>query len=79
MDIQTALPPCWIYESCRTYGVIVTAVETGRQIGSVTVNEEVRGFKLGIVPVRERGSYAGRGWKKLLYADAVKALQAALS
>lgn len=79
MDIQTALPPGWIYETCRTYGVIVTAVDAGRQIGSVTVNEDVRGFKLGMVPVRERGNYAGRGWKNLLYADAVKALQVALS
>lgn len=77
--VQSALPGEWTYEVCKTYGVVITAVEAGRQQGSVTVDEDKRSFELGIAPVRARGAYSGRGWKPSLYQDAVKALQAALS
>lgn len=79
MDISEILPAGWLHEEIRSYGVILTAVEAGRQQGSVTVNEAMRSFKLGVCPVRERGDYAGRGWKADLYRDAVKALQDALA
>lgn len=78
-SIQSELPGEWTFEVCRTYGVIVTAVEGGRQQGSVTVDEDKRSFALGIALVRTRGAYSGRGWKASLYQDAVKSLQEALS
>lgn len=79
MDIQAALPSGWIYESDRTYGVIITAVEDGRHQGYVTVDEHKRGFVLGISQVHKRGEYAGRNWRAALYADAVGALQMAIT
>jgi hypothetical protein len=65
------LPEAWTCEKDSSYGVVIGWPGHGY----VTVNDSVRGFALGIQPVRERGNYAGRGWKDRLYADAIKALQ----
>lgn len=65
------LPEGWTREEIRCYGIVLEWPGHG----AVTVDENVRGFALGMQPIRKRGDYAGRGWKDRLYADAIKALQ----
>ena len=68
---ETILPEGWTREELRGYGVFLEWPGHG----AVTVDEKVRGFALGICPVRSGGDYSGHGWKERLYADAIKALQ----
>lgn len=64
------LPKDWTREEIRGYGTVLEWAGHG----AVTINEDVRGFALGMCPVRTKGEYAGRGWKDRLYADAISAL-----
>lgn len=79
MSRNPNIPADWLVETIPSYGVVITSVVDGQQDLSVTVNEDMRGFKLGMVPVRERGAYAGRGWQDSLYRDAVQALLGAMA
>lgn len=79
--LPVALPAHWFAED-DWRGVLIHAADgTGRILASVTVNEEVRGFLVGVRPVpafhgrSER--YMRRDWRKRLYADAVAALLSA--
>ncbi|QMI49998.1 hypothetical protein [Burkholderia sp. MBR-1] len=76
------LPSGWTAEQC-SFGVLLEAKgPDGRFIGGITVNEKVRGYALGISPVRtadvESSIYQGRGWREKLYRDAVSKLNSAL-
>jgi hypothetical protein len=65
------LPEGWTREEIPSYGVVIGWPKHG----FATVDERVRGFALGMQPIRKRGDYTGRGWKDRLYSDAIKALQ----
>jgi hypothetical protein len=68
------IPEGWTREEGH-YGVILEW--PGR--GAVTVDEERRGFALGIARSKASDKYTGRGWKDQLYADAIQALTDAVS
>lgn len=78
VQVPVELPKGW-RATADSRGVVIDSFDTdGRLQGSVTVCEQVRGFALGIQGVRkpeDANKYVGRGWKKQLYMDAVKALQ----
>ena len=80
VEAPTQLPDGW-RASADSRVVIIDALDAeGHMLGSVTVCEQVRSFALGVcgIPSPPGGSkYAGRGWRRQLYADAVAALQAA--
>lgn len=78
MDVKSLLPEGWTLETSRGYGEIIGAVIEGELQGYVTVDEQKRGFALGITPVKAKGAYAGRNWKASLYGDAVAKLQSVL-
>lgn len=65
------LPEDWTREEIRGYGIVLEWLGHG----CVTVDEDRRGFALGMCPVRERGDYTGKGWRERLYAAAINALQ----
>lgn len=74
------LPKGWKATS-DSRGVVIDAYCEGRMMASVTVDEQARGFVLGVSGVRkstEGCKYVGRGWRQQLYNDAVAALQALL-
>lgn len=75
MHLPIVLPDGWTVEEPNSYGIVINAPD-GQ--GSVTVNEKMRGFSLGITAVRRKGNFDGRKWKVALYDAAVEALQAAL-
>ena len=75
MRIPIVLPEGWTVEETSSYGIVLTAAD-GQ--GSVTVSEKMRGFSLGITPVRRKGGFDGRIWKVALYDAAVEALQASI-
>jgi hypothetical protein len=72
--MSIVLPDGWMMGEARAFGVVIT--KPGQKGGHVTVDERLRNFTLGMVVVRGRGSYSGRGWRERLYSDAVAALQA---
>lgn len=72
--MKKVLPEGWTMEESRAYGTVI--IKPGPDGGCVTVDEGKRNFELGMVVVRGRGEYAGRGWRERLYSDAVAALQA---
>jgi len=75
LRIPIVLPEGWTVEEASSYGTVINAAD-GQ--GSVTVNEKMRGFSLGITSVRRKGNFDGRKWKVALYDAAVEALQAAI-
>lgn len=75
MRIPIVLPEGWTVEEPSSYGTVISAAD-GQ--GSVTVNERMRGFSLGVTAVRRKGNFDGRKWKVALYDAAVEALQAAI-
>lgn len=83
VDVPADLPPGWLAESYRAHEVLITAVgEDGQQIGSVSVNETVRGFALGYCQVRRHQQMqdaTGRGWKQRLYEAAIAELERAIA
>ena len=83
VDVPAQLPPCWFAEACRPHEVLITAVgEDGRAVGSITVNETVRGFALGCCQVRRHQQMqdaTGRGWKQRLYEAAIAELERAIA
>jgi len=74
------LPAGWTAEE-SSFGILIEGRgEDGRGIGGVTINETVRGYALGISPVRrlftdDPSPYQGRGWREKLYRDAIDALR----
>lgn len=83
VDVPAELPPGWFAESYRDHEVIITAVgEDGQKIGSVSVNETVRGFALGYCQVlrhQQMQDATGRGWKQRLYEAAIAELERAIT
>lgn len=75
MRIPIILPEGWTVEEPSSYGIVINAID-GQ--GSVTVSEKMRGFTLGVMPVRRKGNFDGRKWKVALYDAAVEALQASI-
>ncbi len=82
VQVPVDLPQGWRATS-DPRGVVIDACDAeGRMQFSVTVSEQARGFAMGIQGVSApegESKYAGRGWKRQLYADAVIALQALLA
>lgn len=77
MKLPIILPDGWSAEEVVTHGTVIEAPD-GYSKCFVTVDENVRNFKLGMSTVYERGGYTGRNWKVALYNDAVTALQAVI-
>jgi hypothetical protein len=76
--IPVALPAHWFAEDDRR-GTLIHAVDgKGHVVASVTVNEDVRGYLVGVQPVpRSMGRaerYMRRSWRNRLYRDALAAL-----
>ena len=79
IDIPVELPEHWEVVFNDAYGHVIEArADDGGLDGAVTVSEQNRNYKLGMMPIREKGPYAGRGWKEKLYRDAVAALEHAI-
>lgn len=83
VNVPAELPPGWFAEAYRPHEVLITAVsEDGRSVGSVTVDETVRGFALGYCQVRRHQQMqdaTGRGWKQRLYEAAIAELERAIT
>lgn len=83
VEIPAELPHGWIAEAYRPNEVLITAVdEDGRALGSITVDESVRGFALGCCQVRSHQQMqdaTGRGWKQRLYEAAIAELERAIT
>lgn len=77
MKLPIELPVSWSAEA-DAYGIVITAISPSGDRSSVTVNESMRSFGLGIVSINERQSYSGRNWKRQLYSDAVQKLREAM-
>jgi len=75
MHIPIALPEGWTAEESSGGGMVISTADGE---ASVTVNEKMHGFILGMTPVRKRGNFDGRKWKVALYLAAVDALQATI-
>lgn len=73
-----ALPVHWFAEA-DWRGTLIHAVDgKGHVVATVTVNEDVRGYLVGVQPVpRSMGRaerYMRRSWRHRLYRDALTAL-----
>ena len=76
--LPVALPAHWFAED-DWRGTLIHAVDgKGHILASVTVNEDVRGYLVGVQPVpRSMGRaerYMRRSWRNRLYRDALAAL-----
>jgi hypothetical protein len=79
--LPVSLPAQWFAED-DWRGTLIHAVDhKGHILASVTVNEEVRGYLIGVQPVprfhRRAERYMRRGWRTRLYRDALAALMSA--
>lgn len=79
--LPVALPAHWFAED-DWRGTLIHAVDgKGHVLASVTVNEEVRGYLMGVQPVPaaygRAQRYMRRGWRSRLYRDALAALMSA--
>lgn len=79
MSLPIELPDGWSWESDTNQGVIIRGIGANGLHGFCTVSDRVRGYELGITPVRVGKDYSGRNWRRKLYEDAVATLQSALS
>jgi hypothetical protein len=76
--LPVSLPAHWFAED-DWRGTLIHAVDRkGHILASVTVNEEVRGYLIGVQPVPafhgKSQRYMRRGWRIRLYRDALAAL-----
>lgn len=79
--LPVALPAHWFAED-DWRGTIIHAVDhKGHVVASVTVNEEVRGYLIGVQSVPafhgKAQRYLRRSWRNRLYRDALTALMSA--
>lgn len=72
------LPEGWTQEPDSLGAIVITGLDAHGRPGYITVDERRRNYALGMSQVTRAGSYAGRNWKRQLYADAVASLKAAL-
>ena len=79
--LPVALPPHWFAEDDWRGTIIHAADKHGHILASVTVNEEVRGYLLGVQQVPafhgKAPRYMRRNWRVRLYRDALAALMSA--
>jgi hypothetical protein len=79
--LPVALPAHWFAENDWRGTLIHAADRKGHILASVTVNEEVRGYLIGVQPVPafhgRAKRYMRRGWRLRLYRDALAALMSA--
>lgn len=79
VELPVKLPVGWSVEADESYGVVITGILNGHS-GFVTVNEQRRGFAMGICRVTTIPSlYSGRYWRKELYEAAIASLREALT
>lgn len=78
MKLPITLPEGWLAEVDEDLGVVITGFDGAGNKGFVTVSEARRGYALGMCSVRPAKLYAGRYWRRELYAEAVAALDSAL-
>lgn len=76
--LPVALPAHWLAEN-DWRGILIHATDqTGHTLASVTVNEAVRGYLIGVQAVPafhgKAERYRHRGWRVRLYRDALAAL-----
>lgn len=76
-QIPVPLPEGWQVTTAPAGAVGIEAynAESGEFAGAVSVCEDKRNFELGLVVVKRRGNYAGRGWRQRLYQDAIEKLK----
>jgi hypothetical protein len=79
IELPVQLPDGWSVEADESFGVVITGILNGHS-GFVTVNEQRRGFALGMCRVANTPTlYSGRYWRKELYEAAIASLREALT
>lgn len=79
IELPVKLPDGWSVEADESFGVVIIGILNGHS-GFVTVNEQRRGFALGMCRVANTPTlYSGRYWRKELYEAAIASLREALT